>query len=159
TSGPSGRAQRLEAYRAGAWEFLGQPVDGEALLLRLRTFAQSKLEVDALREDSMLDPATGFYNMRGLARRAREIGSEARRRQRPHAGAALRRAQGRGGAGAPEGIAGRAGWGCRGAGRSTDAGGRLARGELALTAPAAGPQGAQRLAERLGDVVAEAAVV
>ncbi|MGE3524888.1 MAG: PleD family two-component system response regulator, partial [Gemmatimonadales bacterium] len=35
TSGPSGRAQRLEAYRAGAWEFLGQPLDGEALLLKL----------------------------------------------------------------------------------------------------------------------------
>ncbi len=38
TSGPSGRTQRLEAYRAGAWEFLGQPLDGEALLLKLTTF-------------------------------------------------------------------------------------------------------------------------
>ena len=28
TSGPSGRTQRLEAYRAGAWEFLCQPLDG-----------------------------------------------------------------------------------------------------------------------------------
>ncbi|HSB52986.1 MAG TPA: response regulator, partial [Gemmatimonadales bacterium] len=37
TSGPSGRTQRLEAYRAGAWEFLGQPLDGEALLLKLDT--------------------------------------------------------------------------------------------------------------------------
>ena len=31
TAGPSGRTQRLEAYRAGAWEFLGQPLDGEAV--------------------------------------------------------------------------------------------------------------------------------
>ena len=41
TAGPSGRTQRLEAYRAGAWEFLGQPLDGEALLLKLETFLKS----------------------------------------------------------------------------------------------------------------------
>src|SRR6476469_5377941 len=80
TSGPSGRTQRLEAYRCGAWEFLGQPLDGEALLLKLRTFIQSKIEVDTLRDESLLDQGTGLYNMRGLARRAREIGSEAFRR-------------------------------------------------------------------------------
>src|SRR5688500_43264 len=83
TSGPSGRAQRLEAYRAGAREFLGQPLDGEALLLKLRTFIQAKLEADAVRESSLLDPATGLYNMRGLARRAREIGAVAARRHEP----------------------------------------------------------------------------
>src|SRR6476660_5071134 len=80
TSGPSGRTQRLEAYRAGAWEFLGQPLDGEALLLKLHTFLQSKRQVDLLRDESLLDQGTGLYNMRGLARRAREIGSEAFRR-------------------------------------------------------------------------------
>src|ERR687896_868389 len=83
TSGPSGRTQRLEAYRAGAWEFLGQPVDGEALLLKLATFLQAKREVDALREENLLDPGTGLYNMRGLARRAHEIGAEAFRRRDP----------------------------------------------------------------------------
>ena len=49
TSGPSGRTQRLEAYRAGAWEFLGQPLDGEALLLKLDTFLRCKQQVDGLR--------------------------------------------------------------------------------------------------------------
>ena len=83
TSGPSGRTQRLEAYRAGAWEFLGQPLDGEALLLKLNTFLQCKREVDALREENLLDPGTGLYNMRGLSRRAREIGAEAFRRRDP----------------------------------------------------------------------------
>jgi CheY-like chemotaxis protein len=81
TSGPSGRTQRLEAYRCGAWEFLGQPLDGEALLLRLGTFLQSKRQVDILREENLLDSGTGLYNMRGLARRAREIGSDALRRR------------------------------------------------------------------------------
>src|ERR671914_2695061 len=83
TSGPSGRTQRLEAYRAGAWEFLGQPLDGEALLFKLNTFLQCKREVDALREENLLDPGTGLYNMRGLSRRAREIGAEAFRRRDP----------------------------------------------------------------------------
>ncbi|HSE46986.1 MAG TPA: response regulator, partial [Gemmatimonadales bacterium] len=77
TAGPSGRTQRLEAYRAGAWEFLGQPLDGEALLLKLETFLKSKLEVDQIRDENLLDHPSGLYNMRGLSRRAREIGSEA----------------------------------------------------------------------------------
>jgi len=76
TSGPSGRTQRLEAYRCGAWEFLGQPLDGEALLLKLATFLQSKQQVDVLREENLLDSGTGLYNMRGLARRAKEIGAD-----------------------------------------------------------------------------------
>ena len=83
TSGPSGRTQRLEAYRAGAWEFLGQPLDGESLLLKLGTFLQCKLEVDALREESLLDAGTGLYNMRGLSHRAHEIGADAFRRRDP----------------------------------------------------------------------------
>src|SRR5512138_968358 len=81
TSGPSGRTQRLEAYSAGAWEFLGQPLDGEALLLKLATFLQSKQQVDVLREENLLDAGTGLYNMRGLARRAKEIGADALRRR------------------------------------------------------------------------------
>src|SRR5215212_7184505 len=81
TSGPSGRTQRLEAYRCGAWEFLGQPLDGEALLLKLGTFLESKRQVDLLREENLLDSTTGLYNMRGLSRRAREIGSDAIRRR------------------------------------------------------------------------------
>jgi diguanylate cyclase (GGDEF)-like protein len=156
TAGPSGRTQRLEAYRAGAWEFLGQPLDGEALLLKLRTFVQSKLEVDRMRDESLLDQATGLYNMRGLARRAREIGSEAFRRHDALACVVF----------APEGepeaapeaaseeaerLAERLGQLCRNAGRSSDAVGRLGPAEFAVIAPATGPDGAIRLAERLSD--------
>ena len=160
TSGPSGRAQRLEAYRAGAWEFLGQPLDGEALLLKLRTFVQSKLEVDALRDESLLDPATGFYNMRGLARRAREIGSEASRRHQALACVVF----------APivdstedpadeavlEEVAEQVGRVFREAGRSSDAVGRLVHGEFAVIAPTTGHDGAVRLAERMGRTVEKA---
>jgi diguanylate cyclase (GGDEF)-like protein len=158
TSGPSGRTQRLEAYRAGAWEFLGQPLDGEALLLKLRTFIQSKVEVDLLREESLLDQATGFYNMRGLARRAREIGSEAFRRHEALACVVF----------APETdtddlaepsedesqrLAERVGQVFRQSGRSSDAIGRLGASEFAVIAPATGAEGAVRLVERIGGTI------
>lgn len=158
TSGPSGRAQRLEAYRAGAWEFLGQPVDGEALLLKLRTFVQSKLEVDALRDDTLLDTLTGFYNMRGLARRAREIGSEAQRRHQPLSCVVFSPDHGPALDHEPSGVVERIGRVFREAGRTSDAVGRLAHGEFAVIAPATGPAGAMRLAERLGGVVEAAGV-
>jgi CheY-like chemotaxis protein len=83
TAGPSGRVQRLDAYRAGAWEFLGQPLDGESLLLKLGTYLAAKRDADRTRDESLLDHDTGLYNMRGLSRRAREIGSEVYRRRQP----------------------------------------------------------------------------
>jgi DNA-binding response OmpR family regulator len=80
TSDPSSRAQQVAAFRAGAWDFLVQPLDGDLLLYKLETFVRAKHDADALREDGLLDPSTGLYNARGLARRAREIGADAMRR-------------------------------------------------------------------------------
>jgi two-component system, cell cycle response regulator len=158
TSGPSGRTQRLEAYRAGAWEFLGQPVDGEALLLKLETFLQCKREVDSLRDESLLDRGTGLYNMRGLARRAHEIGADAFRRRDSLACVVL----------APEAedaresesldeelqrIAEQIGHLLKRVGRSSDAIGRLGESEFAIIAPATGTEGALRLVRRLGGAI------
>lgn len=162
TSGPSGRTQRLEAYRAGAWEFLGQPLDGEALLLKLRTFIQSKIEVDTLREESLLDQGTGLYNMRGLARRAREIGSEAFRRHEALACVVLT-PEAEGADGEPteeeaQRITERMGQVFRQSGRSSDAIGRLGPQEFAVIAPSTGPDGAERLVERLGDSIEAAPI-
>jgi diguanylate cyclase (GGDEF)-like protein len=154
TSGPSGRTQRLEAYRAGAWEFLGQPLDGEALLLKLATFLQCKLEVDSLRDESLLDPGTGLYNMRGLSHRAHEIGADAFRRRDPLACVVL--------SPEPEGasaeslneeiqrVAEQVGQLLKRAGRSSDAIGRLGHSEFAVIAPATSSEGALRLIQRLG---------
>ena len=159
TSGPSGRTQRLEAYRAGAWEFLGQPLDGEALLLKLHTFLQSKRQVDLLREENLLDSGTGLYNMRGLARRAREIGSDAIRRREALACVVF----------APETeletvdeeapeeellrMSDQVGAVFRQVGRVSDAIGRLGPTEFAVIAPATGADGAVRLVNRLGEAV------
>jgi PleD family two-component response regulator len=155
TSGPSGRTQRLEAYRAGAWEFLGQPVDGEALLLRLSTFLQSKQEVDSLREENLLDPGTGLYNLRGLARRAREIGAAAFRRHDPLACVVFSpEAEADREAGPIEEeqfrLADQVGVLFRQAGRASDAIGRLGQSEFAVIAPGTGTEGAMRLVKRLG---------
>jgi diguanylate cyclase (GGDEF)-like protein len=160
TSGPSGRTQRLEAYRCGAWEFLGQPLDGEALLLKLDTFLQSKRAVDILREENLLDSGTGLYNMRGLARRAREIGSDAIRRREalacvvfgPEPDGELANDEE-----APEEellrMSDQVGAVFRQAGRVSDAIGRLGPTEFAVIAPATGAEGAVRLVRRLGGAV------
>jgi diguanylate cyclase (GGDEF)-like protein len=160
TSGPSGRAQRLEAYRAGAWEFLGQPLDGEALLLKLQTFIRAKFEIDRVRDESLLDQLTGLYNMRGLAKRAREIGSEAFRRH--HALACIVFSPD------PESssdnsdqiseenatkVAERVGEIIRQRGRASDAIGRLGRSEFAVIAPSTEAEGAVRLMQRLGQSI------
>jgi len=159
TSGPSGRTQRLEAYQAGAWEFLGQPLDGESLLLKLATFLQSKREVDSLREESLLDPGTGLYNMRGLARRAKEIGSEAFRRRDPLACVVFSPEAEPAEAGTEtddeeeQRMTDRVGLLFRQAGRASDAIGRLGQSEFAVIAPATGPEAALRLVRRLGGTI------
>ncbi|HEY7482145.1 MAG TPA: response regulator [Gemmatimonadales bacterium] len=155
TSGPSGRTQRLDAYRAGAWEFLGQPLDGEALLLKLNTFLQCKREVDGLREENLLDP-TGLYNMRGMSRRAREIGAEAFRRRDPVACVVF----------APDVVeeesadeeesrrmSDQLALLFRQAGRASDAIGRLGQAEYGVIAPATGPEAALRMVRRLGGAI------
>jgi PleD family two-component response regulator len=155
TAGPSGRAQRLEAYQAGAWEFLGQPLDGESLLLRLETFLAAKFAADGLLDESLVDPATGLYNMRGLSRRAREVGAEVVRRQvpltcvvvtaqadpaRPHAGPEQAMAETVGGV-------------LRQHGRASDVIGRLGDSEYAVIAPGTPGSGAVQMVERLDRIL------
>ena len=156
-SGPSGRTQRLEAYRAGAWEFLGQPLDGEALLLKLNTFLECKREVDGLREENLLDPTSGLYNMRGLSRRAREIGAEAFRRRDPVACVVFAPDIEDGEDEATEDetrrMSDQVALLFRQSGRASDAIGRLGVSEYGVIAPATGPEAAVRLARRLGGAI------
>lgn len=161
TAGPSGRSQRIEAFEAGAWEFFGQPLDGDTLLLKLRTFLRGKLELDRVSGETLLDPVSGLYSRRGLAHRAREMGSDASRRHEPLACVVL-------GAEADEtepcdGEDGRAwqldalvGQLLRRASRVSDAVGRIGAGEYAILAPSTGAAGATRLATRLGSALESA---
>lgn len=81
TAGPTARQQRIEAMRAGAAEYIGQPLDGEEFTLRLQSLVRAKFDADRARDESMVDPETGLYNMRGLAKRARELGAQAFRQR------------------------------------------------------------------------------
>jgi diguanylate cyclase (GGDEF)-like protein len=71
------RSQRLAALRAGAWDYLSYPLDAEELMLRLDGYMRAKFDADRARDDALLDERTGLYNLRGLERRARELGSHA----------------------------------------------------------------------------------
>lgn len=156
TAGPSGRAQRLEAYEAGAWEFYGQPLDGEALLARFNTFLAAKLETDAFREAAMLDASSGLYTIRGLAHRVREIGSEAYRNGRPLTCIALAFAQpakesGINGSHTP--AAEKLGELLRQHGRSSDAIAHLGGEEYLVVAPGTEREGALKLVNRLEEAL------
>lgn len=154
-AGPTARAQRLAAYRAGAWEFFGQPLDGEVLLIKLATFMRAKRVTDRVQDDSLLDQTTGLYNLRGLARRAREIGAEASRRHDalscvafapesdPAAGGE------RSGEEATARVVEHIGDIFRRAGRASDAIGRLGQSDFAIIAPGTEAAGAIKLVERL----------
>lgn len=164
TSDPGHRGQQVAAYEAGAWEYVVLPLDGDVLLHRLGTFAAAKREADRLRDEGLLDPASGLYNARGLARRAREIGAEASRRHGALACVAFTSA-GAGGstdeAAADEAVARvaeRLGDLLRRTGRTSDAIGRLGRTEFAIIAPGTGAAGAQRLAERVLEAAGAAGI-
>jgi len=150
TAGPSGRAQRLDAYRAGAWEFLGQPLDGEALLLKMKTYLRSKIAVELERDRSTVDAATGLYNRRGLAQRAREIGSEAYRHSHPLACVVFAPAsESNSGVDDAGDIGSAVGKLFRKVGRVSDAIGRLGPTEFAIIAPATDDEAAMKMVERL----------
>jgi diguanylate cyclase (GGDEF)-like protein len=147
--------KRLAALRAGAWEFLSQPLDGEVLLLKLQSYMKAKRAMDRLSDDSLVDQTTGLYNLRGLARRAREIGAEAARRHESLACVALALdvEPAADSDDQSEEVTARLvehlGAVCRRSGRLSDAIGRLGQAEFGIIAPATEATGAVRLVERL----------
>lgn len=162
TSGPASRAQRLEALRAGAWEFLTQPIDAESLLLKLNLFVQARREIDRSRDESLLDPATGLYNDRGLARRARELGADAIRRHAALACVAISPVVDGNAVDGEEldaQLAEVTSEVCRSVARTSDAVGRLGRTEFAILAPSTDLEGAVRLVQRLRERVEPALVM
>jgi len=158
TSGTPTRAQRLEAYRAGAWELLSEPYDIDALMLKLDLFVRAKREADRTLESGLLDPATGVYNARGLARRAREIGADAARRRAGLACVAF--AATADGTAASETsvdldslVVSRLSEVCRQSARVSDAVGRLGRSEVVIIAPSTDAAGAERIVARVRSLV------
>jgi PleD family two-component response regulator len=154
------RSQRLAAYKAGAWGICSQPLDAEVLVAMLDTFMRSKLDVERMRAESLLDDATGLYNLRGLVRRARELGAIAYRQHDPLACVALSprlpasAERGDGTEEVSDDLALRVGDMVRRAGRASDAIGRLGPADFVIIAPATRADGARRIVERLSSVIA-----
>jgi PleD family two-component response regulator len=155
TAGQAGRVQKEEAFAAGAWDFFGQPIEGEILLHKVRTFVQAKLAAEMGRTERLLDQATGLYTREGLTRRAREIVAEARRSGQPVACVVFS-------PGDPElesaverieDLAHRVAAFFRTSGRVADAVGRLGPLEFGVVAPATTPEGALRMVERIEGAV------
>lgn len=162
SSGPAARAQRLAALRAGAWDYFTQPLDGEVLLLKMWTYSHAKQSADSMKNESLLDGTTGLYNIRGLARRAREIGAEAFRRRDPLSCVAFAPRVGTGRQPVspdPEELALRVaihlGDVCRVSGRVSDAIGRIGLREYAIIAPDTDGEAAIRMIERLRASIAQ----
>jgi PleD family two-component response regulator len=153
------RQQRTDALRAGAWDHLAAPLDAEHLLLKLETFVRSKLVADQAREEGLLDEGTGLYNMRGLARRARELAAQAARRGAPLACVVFAPDFGEQD-GAPEPsdstvaeAVQRVATAFKAAGRQSDAIGRVGPTEFAVVAFGTDAVGSVQLADRLAQAV------
>ena len=150
------RQLRLRALRAGAWDFLGHPLDAEELVLRLDAFMTAKFDADRARATGMVDDSTGLYNFEGMSRRARELGSQAFRNATALACVAFSVEIG------PETDESRIGDAIeilaeafKKVGRLSDAIGRLSETEFAVLAPATDAEGAVRLANRLARAIEE----
>jgi diguanylate cyclase (GGDEF)-like protein len=156
TGGAVSRAERLEALGAGAWDILTHPVDPNELVLRMETFVRAKHDSDKLRDEGLTDPATGFYNARGIIRRAKEIGADAVRFDRPLTCIAFG-PQSFGENGDREQITDeinrRVAAALRAVTRVSDTIGRLGPGEFIVVAPGTDQSGAVRLADRVFQAV------
>ena len=156
------RAQRLAALRAGAWECITPPHDADEILLKIGAYVHAKLDADRARTEGLLDAVTGLYSRQGLARRARELGSQAFREHGPLACVVLALdiepaepapAQQQGGT-----SLGRYVQAIKSAARLSDVIGRLSATEFAVLAPGTDAGGARRLAERLASSVSATTV-
>jgi len=154
TAGRRDRQERLEALATGAWDLIGLPVDAEELLLKLAAYMRAKFAADHTREESLVDGLTGLYNLRGLMRRARELGSDAYRHGRALACVAFAPDVASANGAAEPGddlwkAVDRLGRVFRNSGRISDAIGRTRVAEFVVIAPATDETRALKLAERL----------
>ncbi len=157
TAGHTGRAQRLEAFQAGAWDFIGQPIDGEIILQKVRNFLQAKQASDRALGVGFLDSSTGLYTRFGFDRRAREISAEARRSHlpaacvvfvadAPHLESALE---------SVEGVVRNVAEFFKHSGRSSDVVTRLGPLRFGVLAPATSSDGVARMVERIESALSE----
>jgi DNA-binding response OmpR family regulator len=70
---------RNAAYSAGAWEYCHQPVDFDALFLKIGTFLRARQQLAASQSTSLMDSSSGLYTTFGLNHLAEQLGARALR--------------------------------------------------------------------------------
>ncbi len=141
----------LEALEAGVWDYLSFPFDGAFFSARLRTFAGAKRRADRFRNESLLDQPTGVYSLRGLTRRARELGADVQRLHTPIGCVAIAADivhEGQHSEPPPAEAALLADV-LRNTARASDVVGRTGSGEFAVFTHGSGPEGTAAFVERL----------
>ena len=142
-------AERTSAHQAGAWAVIAGEPDAAELTALLVTYVRAKQDADAAIEESLVDPVTGFYNVRGILKRAREVTADASRTGRPVACVVLGLESGDFANTDEGGLAEELAATLKGTLRVSDTVGRLGEGDFVIVAADTDPSGASRLAERL----------
>ncbi|HJQ10463.1 MAG TPA: response regulator [Gemmatimonadaceae bacterium] len=76
---------RTATYAAGAWEYCMQPIDGDALFLKIATFLRARDQGLGSSPQHVTDPANGLYTTYGLAQVGQPLGAIALRQHQPFA--------------------------------------------------------------------------
>ncbi|MGE0440782.1 MAG: response regulator [Gemmatimonadales bacterium] len=138
TAAPSNRSLRAEALKAGAWDFVPLPIDGELFLLKLGTLLAARR---ASRSAGLIDGASGCYTETGFLLRGGELATAASkagfqvscvRVSLPGSGSRLGRA-------------------VRSIGRRSDVFAVIGPEEVAVLAPVASKGGAAAMASRIAE--------
>jgi PleD family two-component response regulator len=158
SSAPSAHRVRTEAFAAGAWDYCGQPLDIEALLLKLATFIRARRELAMAQ--SLTDPLTGLHSPLGLEQWAKKLGAMALRKHESLACVAVTAttALADGGPSEEDQIGSEAlnrlADVCHAQSRRSDVVGYLGQSRFAILAPDTDAPGAQKLIARLREALA-----
>lgn len=158
TDGSPTPADRLAAIKAGARACIDGGTDDQEMHDSVKAYVELKHETDGILADRLLDPRSGLYNLRGLARRIMELGAYAVRHHFPLACVALSVDV------APEApevssrlALTRCAPALQGVGRRSDSIGRIGPREFVVVAPDTDATGAVKLARRLSEALRTAA--
>lgn len=143
---------RRDALRSGAWSVLSRPIDSEEFLQKIQNYTEVRFQRERAALEGLVDPVTGFYNRKGLARWARELGALAFRRRAAFACLAIAPVPSPSDDPANEDHATlQVAEVLRNVRRGGDVIGRLERGEFVVLAPETSAVGALHYAVRLSD--------
>ena len=150
---------RTDAFAAGAWDYCGQPLDIEALLLKLATFIRARREMQMAQ--ALTDPQTGLYSPLGLEQWASKLGAMALRKHESLACVAVTSTSSTVD-GATDVEADAEGTSlnrfaelCQAQARRSDVVGYLGQSRFAILAPDTDAPGAQKLIARLREALAQ----